>query len=55
MGHASPQVSEAHGTWDWVEDEVEIVVVVPVTEQPLVVTVVRGEQVVVETVEPPVV
>lgn len=55
IGHASPQVSEAHGTWDWVEDEVEIVVVVPVTEQPLVVIVVRGEQVVVETVEPPVV
>ena len=49
MGHASPQVSEAHGTWDPVADaEVYTVVVSPVTEHPLVVTVVKVEQVVVE-------
>ena len=34
--------------------KVETVVVNPVTEQPLAVTVVKGEQVVVETMEPPV-
>ena len=53
IGHESPQVPEAHGVWVLLADvELEMVVVNPVTEQPLAVTVVTGEQVVVDTMEP---
>ena len=55
-GHAAPQVPEEHGVRVAFADVVlEIVVVNAVTEQPWVVTVVEGEQVVVVTVEPRVV
>lgn len=51
MGHAVPQVSVAQNVLDVVLDSI-LVVVSPVTEQPLAVIVVKGEHVVVEIVVP---
>lgn len=53
IGHASPQVSEAHGGGlVFVDMDESTVVVNVVATQPLTMTVVKGEQVVVGIVEP---
>lgn len=54
-GHAPLHVSEAQGVCVAEDEEVEIVVVDAVTEHPLTVSVLLEVQVVVDTVDPPVV